>query len=346
MKGTFRPSRLEDLAQISSLLAQAFLTQPETGSFRREVMVWKYWDRRNDWTEPRAYVIETNGRITAHAGIWPIVFRHEGKEIRGVQMIDWAAATDSPGAGVALLQKLAGLFDFMYSIGGSAITRRILPAFGFVAVMQSWTASRPLRPFRQILNHQTTGWRLAPRLARNWLWSISPRIGTTAAWSAKHLEPGQLPRHLAPDSAAKAHFSPRSPEFFDYLLRCPALDSRLFGIANQDGLQGCFVLGLLRGQARIGGLWLRNACEEHWRAAFTLAQQKALEWEGAFEIAAAGTIGPSAQAAARSGFHHVRTTPIFFFNKRSNVAFPADFQFQMTDDDAWFLDPGHPSYFT
>ena len=89
-------------------------------------------------------------------------------------MIDWCAAKGSPGTGLALVQKLAAMFDFMYSIGGSDQTRKVLPAFGFVEVTKAWTAARPLRPLRQILTHQTVNWKLAPRLARNCLWSKSP----------------------------------------------------------------------------------------------------------------------------------------------------------------------------
>jgi hypothetical protein len=346
MTGIFRASTLEDLEQLSRLLAEAFDTQPETGSLGREMMAWKYWDHRSDWTEPRSYVIEKSGRIIAHAGIWPVVFRRGRTEIRGVQMIDWAAAADSPGAGLALLQKLAGLFDFIYSIGGSDVTRRILPSFGFVEVAQSWIAARPLRPFRQVLNHQTANWKLAPRLVRNWLWSMSPRPRTTAEWCAKDLEPGQLSYALIPDSPAEARFSPRSQGFFEYLLRCPAVSFRLCGFDNEDGPQGYFALGLSRGQARIAGVWLRVACGEHWRAAFALAQQRALDWEGALEIAAGGSIGLSAEAAAQTGFRILRTVPVFFLAHKNGFELAKDFQFQMIDDDASFLDLGRPSYLT
>src|SRR5437899_5242303 len=154
MNGSFRAATLEDLPQLSCLLTQAFGGQPETGILHPDVVAWKYWEQRPDWAGARNYVIEKAGRIVAHAGIWPVTFLHQGTPVVGIQMIDWAAARDSPGAGLALVRKLTGLFDFIYSIGGSDAARRALPAFGFVTITHAWTAARPLRPLRQILTHQ------------------------------------------------------------------------------------------------------------------------------------------------------------------------------------------------
>ena len=104
-------------------------------------MAWKYWDRRDDWEGPRAYVLERNGIVVAHAGIYPLTFG--AGEVRGVQMIDWASAEDSPGAGLALLQKLCTMFDFIYSIGGSAMTCKILPALGSIEYSRQWKGASP-----------------------------------------------------------------------------------------------------------------------------------------------------------------------------------------------------------
>lgn len=93
------------------------------------------------------------------------------EESRGIQMIDWVAAPEPAGAGVALMRKLAAQFDFIYSLGGSEITRSILPRCGFVEHVQVWRAARPLRPFAQIRTHQYRNYKLLPRLIRNWFWA-------------------------------------------------------------------------------------------------------------------------------------------------------------------------------
>ncbi|MGH9558822.1 MAG: hypothetical protein ACRD30_06235, partial [Bryobacteraceae bacterium] len=116
MKFTLRPAEPGDLSAIRELLQRAFRVSADAPFLNPALMQWKYWEAREDWTEPRAYILERDGAIAAHAGIMPVSFG--GGTIRGVQMIDWASAQDSPGAGLSLVQQLAARFDFIYSIGG------------------------------------------------------------------------------------------------------------------------------------------------------------------------------------------------------------------------------------
>ncbi len=342
MKATFRATTPADQVPLSDLLAQAFDVRPTSSLLDPAVLDWKYWKPRQDWDEPRSYVLENDGRMVAHAGIWPVIFPKE--RVRGVQMIDWCATKGSPGAGLALVQKLAGMFDFMYSIGGSDQTRKVLPAFGFAEVAKAWTAARPLRPLRQILTHQTVNWKLAPRLVRNLLWSKSSDA-SAPGWRTVKLNPSDIPSELIASSET-TQFSPRPAEFFEYLLQCPSVRYQLHGIAKEEDLQGYFALGVLRGQARVGGVWLRNPSQEHWRIAYALAQEVARRLPGAYEIAATGSQGPSGQAATECGLRIIRNTPVYVLNKKGKFTLPKDFQFQMTDDDAAFLDLGVSSYYT
>ena len=283
--------------------------------------------------EPRSYVLEREEQIIAHAGLWPLVLHDASREVRGVHMIDWASAKGSPGAGLAMVQKLAAQFDFIFAIGGSEMTRKVLPAFGFVEIARAWSAARPLRPLRQALTHQHRNWKLAARFARNLIWSRAPRNRPAAGWKAVDIEPRGI--------SAGA----RSAEFFMYLLRCPTIKFSLHGIANSAGLQGHFVLGVVQGQARVAGVWLREASHEHWRIAYALAQQTARDLPDAAEIAARGSEGPSGSAAAESGLRVLDTAPVYLLNK-SNFTFPSNFQFQLADDDEAFLDTGKPAYYT
>src|SRR5260370_9861415 len=119
MKSLFRASTPGDSARLTALFTEAFDSPPDSSLFDPRLMAWKYWDPREDWTEPRSFVLEKDGRIIAHAGLWPAMFGDGESALRGVQMIDWAAAQDSPGAGFALVQKFARMCAFMYSIGRS-----------------------------------------------------------------------------------------------------------------------------------------------------------------------------------------------------------------------------------
>ena len=309
-------------------------------------MAWKYWDRRDDWDGPRAYVLERDGVIVAHAGLWPLTFG--AGQIRGVQMIDWASAKDAPGAGLTLVQKLSAMFDFIYSIGGTEATCKLLPAFGFVECPTQWTGARPLRPVQQILTHQSRNWKLAPRLIRNYLWAMpkAPDGCAQKGWRSEEICPAEISDAFYSQGAAEAHFSPRPPAFFEYLLRCPVTQIRLYGIYDQRGPQGHFAIGVIRGQARVGGVWLRDPNSEAWQAAFSLAQNTARRLAGACEIVAVGTSGASEQAALRSGLHITGHTPVYLLNKKGKLALPADFQFQFSDNDGLFLDVGDSSYYT
>ncbi len=340
MKSLFRATTPGDIDRLAALFAEAFDSRPDSSLVDPALMAWKYWDPRQDWTEPRSFVLEKDGRIIAHAGLWPAKFGEGQSALRGVQMIDWAAAKDSPGAGLTLVQKFASMFDFIYSIGGSDATRKVLPAFGFVELTRAWTAARPLRPFRQILSHQHRNWKLGPRLIRNWLSSNSPARRVNSGWKATPLKPADISVN------ANSWFCPRNAAFFEYFLRCPVVRYRLYGIADESGPQGHFALGVVRGQARLSALSLQNAGLESLRNAYTLAQQTALGLTDACEIAVSGTAGVSGDAAIEAGLRMIQTTPVYFFSKNGKFAFPENFQFQLSDDDAAFLDIGAAAFYT
>src|SRR5882724_571783 len=140
-----RPSEPADLERLVALLAPAFTVSSRAPFLSAPLMRWKYWDAREDWTAPRSYVVEHEGRLLAHTGIWPCVVPVEGLARRGVHMLDWAADPMGLGAGTRLLQHMTGLFDFVYAIGGEQKARAIFPLLGFREVAQSWKAARPIR---------------------------------------------------------------------------------------------------------------------------------------------------------------------------------------------------------
>lgn len=308
-------------------------------------MMWKYWDAREDFTGPRSYLLEREGAIVAHAGLWPLTFGAGESAVRGIHMIDWASAKEAPGAGLALVQKLAGLFDFVIAIGGSDMTRKALPAFGFVKHARQWKASLPLRPLQQMMTHQTRNWKLLPRLARNT--HLAARAAKVpAGWHSTPIAPEAILPELCAPPALEARFSPRPAGFFAFLLRCPSASVSLHAIANGQGLQGHFALSTVRGQARVAGVWLREPRVEAWRAAYGLAQQCAKRLPGAYELVATGTEGSSGEGAAQAGFGVSQGAPVYLLNRKHKLSLPTDFQFQLSDDDEAVLDTGAANYWT
>lgn len=344
MKSAFRPTSVDDLIPLSQFLARVFGIPETAPSLLPAVMSWKYWDPRPDFDGARSYVLERDGVIVAHTGLWPMTFGAGENAVRGVHMIDWASAKESAGAGLALVQKLAGLFDFIVGIGGSEMTRKVLPAFGFVEYAQVWRGARPIRPVAQMLTHQYRNWKLAPRLVRNTFKSMQGDA-PQKIWTMKEIKP----QDIAPDIPAgpdSARFAPRTPGFFEYFLRCPAGPVHLYGIFEDAQMQGHFALCVLRGQARIAGVWLREPSQQSYAAVYSLAIRAARGLPGANEVTAVGTKGMSGEGAERAGFDVTEGPWVYLLDKKKKLSLPADFQFQPSDDDEAFLDYGAANYWT
>jgi hypothetical protein len=346
MKSSLRPTSISDMNVLSQFLVKAFDVGQDAPFLDPAVMAWKYWEQRDDWTGPRSYVLERDGAIVAHAGLWPITFGTGADAARGIHMIDWASARESPGAGLALVQKLAAMFDFIYSIGGSEMTCRVLPAFGFVEYASQWKGARPLRPVRQILTHQTRNWKLAPRLARNSLLAMEKGLNPYKNWKAIELPPEKISGQSYASRTDDAIFTPRPAAFFEYLLRCPSARFRLYGIMADRELQGHFVISVLRGQARIAGVWLREPIQEAWTAAFCLARQTASTLKGANEVVVFGSESPSRAGAAQAGFRIMPGPIVYLLDRQERLSLSPNFQFQLADGDLAFLDSGRSSYWT
>ena len=343
-KATFRPTDSSDLPRIVDLLTRAFRSSVQAPYVNPALMKWKYWEPREDWNGPRGYVLERNNALLAHAGLWPVtLLGTNGERVIGIHMMDWAAASDAPGAGIALVQKLLGMFDFIYAIGGSEMTQKALPALGFRQHTITWRATRPLRPVRQILSHPDRNWKLPPRLVRNFVWSLYPIAVPKNGWKAIAIAPQQS-AHLLNAISRDAHFLPRTQGFFEYLLRCPNAAFQLYMMQEPNGERGIFVLARVRRQVRLAGLWLRDPDHESWKQAYLLARRSAAQIAEGCEFVALGTQGPSADAATSSGLHLCDGPVVYLLDKKRNLT--RNFQFQLCDYDSVFSDSGRVGYWS
>lgn len=343
-KSIFRPTEPSDLPQIIDLLTRAFRSSVYAPYVDPAFMRWKYWEPREDWSGPRSYVLERNNGLVAHVGLWPVtLFNSRGEQVRGIHMIDWAAIDNSPGAGITLVQKLTRIFDFIYCIGGSEMTQKVLPALGFAQCASTWKGARPLRPLQQILSHPDRNWKLPPRLVRNFLWSAYPVVTPKGGWKAVLTTPRESADLLAALSSG-THFLRRTQPFFEYLLRCPNAAFQLQMVYDTKGPRGMFALAQVRRQVRVGGLWLRDPDHECWRQAYILAQKAAARIAEACEFVALGTQGQSGDAAASSGLRLSPGPAVYVLDKGRHLS--PNLQFQLCDNDSVFSDNGRVSYWT
>jgi hypothetical protein len=325
MGSLIRPTTIQDETQIIDFLARIFPLADHATLVDPSLLRWKYWEPRLDCPDPRSFVLERDGRIVAHVGLWPVTVRIGGNRERGVNMIDWSSDPLAPGAGLSLLQRMTRSYDFVYSIGGSEMTQTILPKFGFRTVAQTLSWARPIRPWRQMLHHQSRDLRLPLRLARNIWWSRTPARAIARGWAAVEAGAG-----AGPDFPAE-----RDDAFFRYLQQCPAARCLTFHILSQSRKVGFFALSILREQTRITGVWLEDPSPENWRTAFHLAQEAALRHTDTSEIIATGATEASARAAGEAGMRLRGSLPVFLFRKSGGTdAVPL--QFQLSDHDAFF----------
>ncbi len=342
MSRSLRPTTPEDLEPLRQFLSTTFDVDASVPWLQPAMLQWKYWAPRGDWAEPRSYVLERDGTIVAHAALWPLPLQRGEVAVRGVQMLDWAAARNVPGAGLTLVQRLATMFDFMYSVGGSEATRKVLPAFGFAVRTQQWKGVRPLHPLRHAMHHGQRTWKLPARFLRNALWSLRSPADSDARWSAHLCEPANVAQT---NTSSCLSFSPRPAAFFSYLAACPTAAFHLYQLQHDGAAAGHFLLSLVRGQVRLAGAWLLSPAPETWSAAYALACRAAAALPGACELAVSGSApGPSQEAAERAGFRTWQGAPVFLLDKQDKAGLCEHFQFQFSDDDQAFLDSGTPDF--
>jgi hypothetical protein len=328
-----RPTTLADEAQLIEFLTRMF--PGKAGLVNPSMLRWKYWDPREDWPEPRSFVGERDGRFVGHVALWPVTVRTGTKSERGVHAMDWAADPRALGAGWSLIKDLTNNYDFVYGIGGEEITRSILPKLGFRAIAEALTWARPIRPWRQMLRHQSKDWQLAPRFVRNSWWSRIPLRLVPRRWT---FEPGAASAGVLADLAVE-----REESFFQYLKRCPAATCLTFHIVNDGRIVGLFALLIVGEQARVAGTWLKTPSPETWRIAFHLAQDAARQHSNASEIIARCTTEAGMIGAERAGMRLRTRTPVVLFRKDGSELLPS-LPFQLCDSDALFI-KGQPATF-
>jgi hypothetical protein len=344
VKAIFRPTSPADEAQLIAFLARIYSKNPKSAFVDPALLHWKFWAEREDFKDPRSYILERNGQFIAHAGLWPAVLRSGANYWRGVHMIDWAADAKAPGAGLLLVSRLLELFDFILAIGGGEMTRRILPGFGFKTTMSFWTAARPLKPLRQILSHQYVNWKLPLRFARNAWWSQIPAARSLDAWSAIPMNGAEIQDEVLLTAPAPSSIL-RDRSFLRYIQACPGAKVLVFQLLNDGEQAGTLALSIVHKQARIAGFWPKRHSPEILAAAYTLAQREAQRFDDACEIMAGGSTPAAELAAAESGLRVRDRMPVFFL-ARSGASPQIPFECQLVDNDFFFLNGDSMEFLT
>jgi hypothetical protein len=330
-----RPSTPEDAPAIVELMRSAGL---EPHSDPRH-LYWKYWQERSDWSEPRSFVMTDGHKLLAHLAVVPGAFRYGDTRARVTHMIDWAARREAAGAGIRLAKQVARMSDFAIATGGSEHTRKIFPMIGYVDCGRISGYARTLSPLGILQRPIPSRWKLIPRLARSFLWSLAAPRADTAGWQTRRIGADEIERIHLPlpmPTLGKAVFE-RTPALLRHMLACPIVPIELYGLEKGGRIGGYFLLSYAPGQARIADMWIASDDPVDWRALVHAAVNQARSKRGLAELIVWSSDPSLSQILDDCGFHERLSLPISLRPSES-TAIPHDImRVQMLDSDAFYL---------
>ena len=330
-----RPSSPEDGPAIVELMKHAGLKPHEDPAH----LHWKYWRARPDWSGSRSFVLTDDKDILAHGAVIPGTIRWGETQGRVIHMIDWAARREAVGAGVVLMKHIGGMTDFLLGVGGSEQTRKIMPLIGYRPRGTVTGYARTLSALRILQRPSGARWKVAPRMARSLLWSLSAPGAVATVWQARRIgadELGRLADALPKSRPGMALFG-RSADLLRHVLACPIVPVELYALEKAGRTLGYFILSYAPGQARLADLWVDSADPADWRALAQAAVRQAKRRGGVAELVAWSSDPKLSQVFEGCGFHARLTLPIYLRGSR-DLPIPEDIlRVQMIDNDAFYL---------
>lgn len=312
-----RPSIPEDGPAIVALMKQAGLQPHEDPRH----LHWKYWQAHPDWPGSRSYVLTDGKDILAHGAVCSGTMRWDVMEARVIHMIDWAARHDSIGAGVLLMKHIARMTDFLLAIGGSRHTLRIMPRTGFRLLGTVTGYVRTLSPLRILERPCQTRWKVAPRIARSALWSMTAPRARVTDWQVRRIEVEEVSRiePVLPHRRADLALLGRTPDLLRHILASPIVPVELYALEKAGRMGGYFILSYAPGQARLADLWMASEDPADWRALVHAAVRQSSSRGGLAELAAWSSDPELARVFEACGFHPRVALPMYL---RSTGEFP------------------------
>jgi hypothetical protein len=325
-----------ELAEAAAFLAAAFGMPEDAPFLNPALMEWKYTLPRSDWKGARSRVVREDGRIVAHAGLWPLRFETPLGPVDAVHLIDWGAA-GAAGAGVLLYREMLRDAPVALVLGGAAQARKLLGRMGFSQVGSFDSYARVVRPWRQFRLRPTgSALRDSAKLARNWVWSLMPRAGTGRLEAEPVSEfPAELDDFLPRCLRAGYTCAFRSAEILNFMLLCPGANCRAWLLRNRGAVQGYFLLCRMGGQSRIADL---RVCEGASLAeAYSVAIDRAAADPEICEIVAVSSTAWTAEALGRNGFRLRGERPLWLRDPGHRLPAESPLLLQALESDSFFL---------
>lgn len=330
-----RASTPDDAPAIVALMKHARL-EPHV---QPEHLYWKYWSERSDVSGPRSIVLTDGRELLAHAALIPGTLRWGVTEARVIHMIDWAARRDAAGAGVRLMMHVGRQTDFLLAIGGSQDTLTIMPRMGYKVCGTVTGYVRTIAPLGILKRPSPSAWKVLPRVARSFLWTLSAPGCDTGGWAVRRIandEVDRLSRVLPSPRPSLAVFG-RTVERLRHALSCPIVPMDLYALEGARGVGGYFLLSYAPGQARLADCWMNSEDPADWRAMVHAAVEQARLKGGNAEMTVWSSDPMLGQVLRECGFHERLKLPIYL-KATGREPLPADtLRVQMLEDDAFYL---------
>jgi hypothetical protein len=241
-----------DIIETSAFLRRSFEAEPSVQFASPEVLRWKYLEPGALGLDEAAFLLGSNGRIAAHAGLRTSTIRGiNGAKLTCGTLIDWAADRAAPGAGIALYRHLLGQAAATYLLGGTHTTRAVAERLGFKRAMRARIYSRWVRPFNEFMRRPKTA-RSALRLLHGVAHAPLDALAPIDGWSAKPVPSfdasfGELLMHSSQEYASPE----RTVALLNHRLRNPLTTTSGYVLYRDGKAVGCALTAMGEWNARI-----------------------------------------------------------------------------------------------
>ncbi len=261
-----RISLPHDRDGITELMHKAFGSELSPASVDPGFQQWKYWDAHPFAVSGRSYVLDGKERIVGNACRWPLRIVTTAGTFDAFHLIDWAADSSHAGSGLQVLRDSCDNSAALFSIGGSPLTLRMLPALGQHLRRQRSRASamsyqvmgkvhflsRPLKPIAAAFRESPLELRTPARLAKNVLYAAVTSAKLPSGVSFRPVSPAEIPAHLWPQPTSDFATTARNPELLQHFANCPVLKQPMCFVITRDGTPiAYFFMVRAGGQVRI-----------------------------------------------------------------------------------------------
>ena len=332
-------------ADVVNFLTGVFRMTEIPLNLRHDALRWKFSDPHPWWPDGRCYVLETEHGIAAHASVAPARYRIGDAEIESGVFLDWASGGPLPGAGMLILRRLLeSAVPTVLGVGGTDDNLRVITRLKWFERKEDVRMyARPLHAWRRWAHSPKTPREIA-RFGRNLLWQLSPPLPRCGAWTCREARPGEPV--FSPRTSAYGSIL-RTREWFDYLLRCPVLPTRLLILENQGIARGHAFLSFAAGTVRVADFVVADeACPAERVAAFSALVRYVATESAAVEITAASSIAENYAIFEKCGLRLRHSTMVHLADPRK--LFPPGARVEIAPllgDAFYFYEPSSPAQF-